>query len=240
MKSGKYLHYFDTCIFLHWLSDPQQDADVVDGIKETIVNAEQHRTVIIVTSVITRIEVLNAKLPPAGAELFRKMLGQSAIQSVNVDPRIAQLAHDIRDFYISQTPAIKLATPDCIHLATAIHFECDEMNTLDGGGQRKRPGDLLTLSGNVMGGKYAIPIKKPHKAPPPPEPPKPPLFELLRDVPPEPPQDAATFNEHVEALTQTADGGSGGQAQQPTPPAVTATVPVAPPTEEGSDDQKAP
>ena len=152
MKSGRYLHYFDTCIFLHWLSDPQKDAVVVDGIEDIVRDAERQQSIIIVTSVITRIEVLNARLARDASERFNRMFGQFTVQTVNVDPRIAQLAHDIRDYYMSQTPVVKLATPDCIHLATAIHFECDEMNTLDGGGMRKRPGDLLTLSENVMGG----------------------------------------------------------------------------------------
>ncbi|HEV7240643.1 MAG TPA: PIN domain-containing protein [Thermoanaerobaculia bacterium] len=181
MKSGRYLHYFDTCIFLHWLSDPQKDVAVVDGIEDIVLSAERQQSVIIVTSVITRIEILNARLAPDASERFNRMLGQFIVQTVNVDPRIALLAHDIRDYYMSQTPAVKLETPDCIHLATAIHFECDEMNTLDGGGLRKRPGDLLTLSENVMGGKYTIPIKKPLRksSPSPQEPPNPPLFRLF-------------------------------------------------------------
>jgi predicted nucleic acid-binding protein len=179
MKSGRYLHYFDTCIFLHWLSDPQKDAAVVDGIEDIVLAAERQQSVVIVTSVITRIEVLNTRLAPDAAARFSRMFGQFTVQSVNVDPRIAQLAHDIRDYYMSQTPIVKMATPDCIHLATAIHFECDEMNTLDGGGLRPRPNDLITLSENVMGGKYAIPIRKPLRKPAPPAPPGPPLFRLF-------------------------------------------------------------
>jgi PIN domain len=188
MKSGRYIHYFDTCIFLHWLSDPQKDADVVDGIEQIVTNAEQHGSVIIVTSVITRIEVLNARMAPDAADRFNSMLGQFVVQTVNVDPRVAQLAHDIREFYMLQTPAIKIATPDCIHLATAIHFECDEMNTLDGSGKHPRASDLLRFSGNVMGGKFTIPITKPRKVPPPmpPQPPAPPLFRLLSGAQPEP------------------------------------------------------
>jgi len=167
MRSGKYLHYFDTCIFLHWLVDNPKDADVVDGIEEIVIAAEKGESATIVTSMITRIEVLKSKMGPAEADRFARMLGQFVVQSANVDPLVAQVAHEIRDYYHSQNPPLKLRTPDCIHLATAIVYECDEMNTLDGGGPRKRPHDLIPLSEKVCGGKYKIPIRKPRRMPKP-------------------------------------------------------------------------
>lgn len=183
MKNGRYLHYFDTCVFLHWLSDPEKDRDVVDGIEQIVSLAEQNKSVIIVTSVITRIEVLKTKMTSENTERFARMLGQFSVQSVNVDPRVAMLAHDIRDYYQSQNPSVKFSTPDCIHLATAIQYGCDEMNTLDGSGERKRKNDLITISENVMGGKYQLLIRKPLKILPPAaeETPKRPLFQLLTE-----------------------------------------------------------
>lgn len=96
-----------------------------------------------------------------------------------LDPRVAQLAHDIRDFY-SEPDKRDMGTPDCIHLATAIIYAADEFNTLDGSGKKRRH-DLIPLSENIMGGKHKLPIRKPLRVPPPPAPmlPPAPLFQLL-------------------------------------------------------------
>lgn len=178
MKIGRgRTFYWDTCIFLHWLSDPVKDRDVVDGIEDVIAMTERGNAVIF-TSTITRIEVLRAKLTDDAAEKFVKLFPRP-VEWVNVDPRVAQLAHDIRSFY--SVPDMKdMSVPDCIHLATAIIYEADEMHTLDGSGKQRRH-DLIPLSGNVMNGKYKLPIVKPRRVPPPPpvEPPPPPLFQLL-------------------------------------------------------------
>jgi hypothetical protein len=160
MKSGKYWHYWDTCIFLHWLSDPQKDAAVVDGIEHIVREVERGHAGVM-TSVITRIEILNTRIENKEADAFFKLFSRPSMQQVNVDPRIAQVAHDIRTFYASQEPPVRFWTPDCIHLATAVVYEADEMNTLDGAGPRRRPGDLLSLNAKVMGEKYRLPIRKP-------------------------------------------------------------------------------
>jgi predicted nucleic acid-binding protein len=178
MKIGRGLSfYWDTCIFLHWLSDPVKDRAVVDGI-EDIVKMSERGDATIFTSTITRIEVLRSRLSDDAAEAFVKLFPR-AVEWVNVDPRIAALAHDIRNFY-SEPGKREMGTPDCIHLATAIIYEADEMNTLDGSGKKRRH-DLIPLSGDVMGGKYKIVIRKPVRmsGPPPPESPTPPLFRLL-------------------------------------------------------------
>ena len=60
---------------------------------------------------------------------------------------------------------IKIKTPDATHLATAIIYEAEEFHTLDGGGERQRPSDLLRLNGDVAG--YPLHIRMPVSAPPP-------------------------------------------------------------------------
>lgn len=159
MKSGRYWHYWDSCIFMHWFSDPKKDAAVVDGIEEIVRQVERGEAGVM-TSVITRIEVLNCKMEKEYVERFFKLFSRPSMQQVNVDPRVAQLAHDIRDHYASLAKPVKLWTPDCIHLATAIIYEADEMNTLDGAGKRRRPSDLVSLSGSVMG-QHKLTIRKP-------------------------------------------------------------------------------
>lgn len=156
--------YWDACIFLHWLSDPQKDQAVVDGI-EDIVAMSERREVTIFTSTITRIEVLRSKLDDDTAGKFVSLFPR-AVEWVNVDPGIAAIAHDIRNFYHVPEMA-DMGTPDCIHLATAIVWEAAEMHTLDGSSKRQRRHGLLPLSGKVMGGKYPLIIKKPQRAPPP-------------------------------------------------------------------------
>ena len=160
MKSGRYWHYWDSCIFLHWLSDPDKDAAVVDGIEDIVMSVERGEAGVM-TSVVTRIEILRSRLDKKQATTLFKLFVRPGIQQINVDPRVAQLAHDIRDFYASSSPPVSIRTPDCIHLASAIIYEADEMNTLDGAGKRRRPHDLISLSENVMGGKYKLPIRKP-------------------------------------------------------------------------------
>lgn len=178
MKIGRgRTFYWDTCIFLHWLSDPVKDQQVVDGI-EDIVQMSERGDATIFTSTITRIEVLRSKLSADAAEKFVKLFPR-AVEWVNVDPRVAQLAHDIRNFY-SEPGKRDMGTPDCIHLATAIIYAADEFNTLDGSGKKRRH-DLIPLSENIMGGKHKLPIRKPVRIPPAPAPktPAPPLFQLL-------------------------------------------------------------
>ena len=70
MKSGRYWHYWDSCVFLHWLSDPNKDAAVVDGIEDIIMSVERGEAGVM-TSVIMRIEVLRSRLDKKqAAKLF--------------------------------------------------------------------------------------------------------------------------------------------------------------------------
>jgi predicted nucleic acid-binding protein len=173
MKIGRrgISYYWDTCIFLHWLSDPQKDQGVVDGI-EDIVKLSERGDATIFTSVITRIEVMKSKMTIDAIEKFN-LLFPTAVEWVNVDPGISLMAHDIRDFY--HEPTVRdMGLADCIHLATAIVYNADEMHTLDGSGDRKRRHDLIPLSGKVMGGRYSLNIRKPEK----PITPPPPLFAI--------------------------------------------------------------
>jgi predicted nucleic acid-binding protein len=166
MKSGRRgtIFYWDTWVFLHWMVDPVKDKSVVDGI-EDIVKMSERGDATIFTSTITRVEVLRSHMTSAAADAFIGLFPR-AVEWVNVDPRIAELAHDIRSFY-SEPGKREMGTVDCIHLATAIIYEANEMNTGDGDGKRKRH-TLIPLSGNVMDGKYKIVIRKPVRMPVPP------------------------------------------------------------------------
>lgn len=84
------------------------------------------------------------------------------MQTINPDPRISNLASEIRDYYerqkqIDGKPG--LSVPDAIHLATAIQYEVNEFHTFD---EKDSPRSraLLPLNGNVAG--HNLVICKPH------------------------------------------------------------------------------
>ena len=68
------------------------------------------------------------------------------------------MAHDLRDYYAERADQYggkTLATPDALHVSTAILYRVDEFHTFDGGGLGKSLG-LLPLNGNIGGHKLVI------------------------------------------------------------------------------------
>jgi hypothetical protein len=120
------------------------------------------------TSAFTRTEVLKGKMTDAQRALFSKLFQRRNVVQVDVTTRVLDLSEKIRNW----NP--KISSADSIHLATAIIYEADEFHTTDGGGKRKRAGDLLPLNGNVAG--HPLKICKPQAQ----------QFSLLRGVGPQP------------------------------------------------------
>lgn len=146
--------YWDACVFIAHISRVGAKS-VLDGIDEVIEEAEQGRAVVL-TSSITRIEVLDCKIDDANKHLFPAFLRRSdVVQEFDVDIRIASAAHDIRDFYRREGHNITLG--DCIHVATACSKEADEMFTLDGSGKKR---GLIALSGRIAD-RWDMPIYPP-------------------------------------------------------------------------------
>jgi hypothetical protein len=163
--SGKpRLIYWDTCVFLAWIKGEScWPEDVTKGI-EQIVEQNAAKEVILVTSVITLAEILQANLTVEQKDKVAGIFRNPTLQLIDVDRRVAGKAATIRAAYDSRTfnpdGAVKsgsiMGMGDSIHLATAVHFEVHEFQTLDGAGRRKRRFDLLTLDGNVAGARLAI------------------------------------------------------------------------------------
>ena len=68
------------------------------------------------------------------------------------------MAHDLRDYYserADQYGGKTLATPDALHVATAILYRADEFHTFDGGGTGKSLG-LLPFNDNIGGHRLTI------------------------------------------------------------------------------------
>lgn len=149
------LYYWDTCLFLAWLNDEKRKPGEMDGVRE-VISRHKRREVRLVTSVLTRIEVLQARIPVGVGNSFTDLLKR--MTQLGVDTKVAGLAHDLRDHYAANaaTQGGKiLSTADAIHLATAIHYRVDEFHTFDNDGNAKHLG-LLPLSGNVGGHRLRI------------------------------------------------------------------------------------
>ena len=149
-------YYWDTCIFLAWIKDEQRPSGEMDGVREVVARAKR-REVIIMTSVLTLAEALQSKLPVGMDRLFADLLKRT--QRIGMDIKVAQLAHDIRDYYMvhaDEYEGKKLTTPDAIHLATAILYRADEFHTFDNGKKDSKSLGLIGLSGNVGGNRLII------------------------------------------------------------------------------------
>lgn len=152
---GGNLYYWDTCMFLAWINDEERKTGEMDGVRE-VVERVKRREVKVMTSALTLVEVLSAKLPVGFDTLFQNFMRR--IDRVNVDTKVATLAHDIRNHYATRSAEFggkNLSTPDAIHLATAIFYRADEFHTFDEGGSGKSLG-LIPLSGDVGGHRLTI------------------------------------------------------------------------------------
>jgi predicted nucleic acid-binding protein len=155
MAGANPLYYWDTCLFLAWLNDEERKAGEMDGVREVIAR-HKRREVRLVTSVLTRVEVLQARIPAGVGTSFTDLLKR--MTQLGIDTKVASLAHDLREHYVINAATYggkTLSTPDAIHLATAIHYRVDEFHTFDNGGSGKHLG-LLPLSGDVGGHRLKI------------------------------------------------------------------------------------
>jgi predicted nucleic acid-binding protein len=129
----------------------------MEGIDEMVRSVDKGDAILI-TSAITRIEVLDSTLTDAQRAKFRQAIGRKSIQSLACSMRVADKAHELRDFY--QAKGQKLQTPDAIHLATAIIYGADILYTFDGIAKDKPQKNMkfLPLNGDVAGHGLAIQI----------------------------------------------------------------------------------
>jgi predicted nucleic acid-binding protein len=137
------LYYWDTCLFLAWLKDEERKVGEMDGVRD-IIQRMKRRDARVMTSVLTMVEVLAAKIPVGIDSPFKDLLKRVSRQSMDI--RVAALAHDLRNHYAMSGQNIE--TPDAIHLATAIQYRADEFHTFDA--------KLLALSGSVGGHKLIV------------------------------------------------------------------------------------
>ena len=157
MANKKRIIYWDSCIFLAWIFNEQNEAAIMDGIEEIVKQVDQNKLTLI-TSVVTRTEVLEGKMDDIAKMRFDDLFKRRNVVMISLDHRISDLSHDIRNYY--DIRGDKLSTPDCQHIATAILYEANELHTLDGSGKKKK-GKILPLSGNILG-KHPLKICTPY------------------------------------------------------------------------------
>lgn len=152
--------YLDSGIYIHWFSG-HNEPEIVSGIDALITACDTGR-ITVVASTVVLIEVLEFFLNEEHKERFRGFLNRDNVGVVSVDRRIAEMAHEIRSYYEDAPPTV--STPDAIHLATAIAYNCEQFYTLDGTGKnkagRKKELKLLLIQGKICG-KYKLKITVP-------------------------------------------------------------------------------
>ena len=165
MSGNRQKVYWDSCVFYALLKNERHQAGELEGIKEQVKRIEKNQ-LILVTSAITAIEVLEAKLPEEVREGFPNLFKRRNVRAIPSDMKVVKLSTEIRNYYI-ENPSDKIgftvSLPDAIHLATAILY-ADVFHTMDSNDKNKsKELGLLPLNG-LIAGKYNLKICRPPKS----------------------------------------------------------------------------
>jgi predicted nucleic acid-binding protein len=144
--------YWDTCIVISLIKKEQRaDSTETEAIRELRRKLDAGE-ITVVTSAITLTEVLDSEIPDGNrGELQKLQQMPDRFSLVDVGPAEAEKAHAIRDHYkkMPEKQGKTVSTPDAIHLATAIIWECDAFYTFDEKDHDgKKTLGLLPLSGD--------------------------------------------------------------------------------------------
>ena len=140
MASGKPVYYWDTSIWIVYFNEGKQHPDVFDRLEE-IVDMLKKRQATLLTSVLTRIELLQLHHGPEKLREYDAQLNRRNVHDVSITRSIATLASDYRNHFPTLRKGRKLS--DAIHLATAVDAVVDEMHTTDAD-------DLLPCNGDAI------------------------------------------------------------------------------------------
>jgi predicted nucleic acid-binding protein len=168
MAGNKPIVYVDTCVFISMLTGEHRKGDESRHVAGFAAELER-RELISVTSALTKTEILECTLTDQQRRTMDRLIKPPKVQVKDVSSAVLELARDIRNFYQEEkrsgrTNLPTVETPDAIHLATAIYFDCprmftfDENNKDDSTGRPKR--GLIPLSGTIAG-RYRLTIEKP-------------------------------------------------------------------------------
>lgn len=166
---SKPTYYWDACIFYEWLGNEAVTAAKRDGVKE-IIGANDKKENLIVTSVISHLEILPRKLGEkdvSDEQDYLALFDGEHFHEIELNANIIQRAREIRDYYYSPLADGKykmMDLGDCIHLATATINRVDEFHTRDSDRKgRKVPLLKLYEISNTpkVCGKYELKITSP-------------------------------------------------------------------------------
>ena len=164
MSGTRSKYYWDSCVWIAWLTAEPAYGEYLSNMEEYATQADD-RKIILVTSSLTRGEILETRIGDEAASKFQDFLKRPNVVEASADPRVTSLSSKIRDYYQARKEAGKstktLAVPDAVHLATAILYEVNQFHTFDDGKKSKHLG-LLGLSGTVAG--HPLVICKPQPA----------------------------------------------------------------------------
>jgi predicted nucleic acid-binding protein len=139
MRRAEKIYYWDTCIFLAILKGETRAPGEMEGAR-AVATAIERGDAVLLTSVITRTEILDGKIPPESLEILDALFKRPNLQRADVTQAISDLAHNIRDQL--DRNGTKIKTPDALHFATAVVYRVDEFHTFDN--------QLLSLDGSPI------------------------------------------------------------------------------------------
>ena len=146
MPSGRRIYYWETSIWIVYLNEGKEHPDVFERLEEIITEVKA-RQVTLLTSVLTRIELLEMHHGPAKMRQYDAQLDRRNVHDVAITRQIAALASNFRNHFPSLKSGKKLS--DAIHLATAVDVVADELHTTDEDDLLKCNGDPI-LNGLVV------------------------------------------------------------------------------------------
>jgi predicted nucleic acid-binding protein len=153
MASGDSIIYWDAAVFIaYFTQEKTRTPEELAGIDQ-VVESFDEGSCVLVTSMISKVELLATKLGKDNYERLTLLWKRKQFQPVEVTEAIIDIANGIREFYAAKGEKIP-ATPDCIHLATAIKSGVSVFQTFDG----KRKRGLLQMDGNVAGRTLSIKV----------------------------------------------------------------------------------
>ncbi len=102
MSGSRPLYYWDTCIFIAWLKDEPRPPGEMDGIRDHLARFKR-RECALATSVLTLAELTETKLPAGTESLLEEVMQRPNFTRIAVDIRIANLARELRNYYLALT-----------------------------------------------------------------------------------------------------------------------------------------
>lgn len=151
--SGSPKIYFDSNIWIYALTQrPPDNFDI--GIINKLLKQIEDGYIQPTSSVLIIAEVLQTHFSQKQKEAVNAILDEASnVHIPAISREIIEKSAEIRSFYANKKAIAMPDTPDAIHLATAIEYQCAEFFTLDG--------KLLKLT-TPIAGKYNIKLVKPH------------------------------------------------------------------------------